>query len=361
MHKTLMVVTAGLLVAGHASAQDKPKTEKAAKTPKAPKDSFPVPRLFRSETPLVVTLTANFNQLKKDKNDDSPYRSATITYQGDSGKALTVPLKVKTHGIWRLKHCEIPPLRFNFAGKDTKGTVFHDVDKPKVVNTCRVNDRYEQYVLQEYQLYRIYQLLTPQSHRARLLRMTYADSATGKPDATRYAIVFEDPEQLAERLNGRLNKAKGATADDLDPEAAAVVYLFQYLIGNSDFSFNGVHNGETILRNDGRPAVPVAYDFDFSGAVNAPYATPDPKLPIRSVRERLFRGYCAFADEYPAATALFRAKKPAIYALYKDDIGKLLDERIVRETLDYYDEFYSLIKDDASAKRYVLSSCLGSR
>jgi len=66
-------------------------------------------------------------------------------------------------------------------------------------------------------------------------------------------------------------------------------------------------------------------------------------------------------DEYPGAMALFREKKPAIYALYKDDIGKLMDERIVRETLEYYDEFYSSIKDDAFAKRYVLSACQGSR
>ena len=328
---------------------------------KAPKDSFPVPRLFRSETPLAVTLKANFSKLKDDKDDKAPYRAATVSYMGDSGKTVAIPLRVKTHGIWRLHHCDLPPLRWNFAGKDTKGTVFHGVNKPKVTNICRVNDRYEQLVLQEAQLYRIYQLLTPQSHRVRVLRITYVDSASGKTEGTRYAFAFEDPDQLAERMRGKLTTQKGATASDLEPEAASIVYLFQYLIGNTDFSFNGLHNGELIFRPDGSPHIPVAYDFDFSGAVNAPYATPDPKLNIRRVRDRLFRGYCAFNDDYPAAIELFKARKNAIYALYRDEIGKLIDEQITRETLQYFDEFYDVIKNPASVKNNLLSGCQGQR
>src|SRR5258706_7985401 len=108
----------------------------APATQKTPKDSFPVPRLFRSEAPLAVTLRATLSRLRDDKSETSPYRAATISYVGDSGKTVTVPLKVKTHGIWRLKHCDLPPLRWNFANKDTKGTIFHDVNKPKVTSVC---------------------------------------------------------------------------------------------------------------------------------------------------------------------------------------------------------------------------------
>jgi hypothetical protein len=330
-------------------------------TPKSTMPDTTPPRLFRTTAPLAVTLRANFNRLRDDRNDKAPYRAATLSYAGDSGKTITIPVKVKTHGIWRLKNCEIPPLRWNFANKDTKGTVFHDVDKPKVVNVCHKNDRYEQLLLQEFQLYRIYQLITPASHRARLLRITYQDSASGKVEATRYAFAFEDPDQMAERLNGKLAKVKGATADDIDPAAGALAYTFEYFIANTDFSFNQLHNGEIILKADGTPIIPVAYDFDFSGAVNAPYATPDPKLQIRRVRDRLFRGYCAFMDEYPAAFDRFKQKKPEIYALYHDEVGKLIDEGATNETLKYYDEFYDLIKDLPGAKRNVLNSCVGQR
>ncbi len=324
----------------------------------APEQSAPAtPKLFTSDAPLALTLTTNIKQLRGDRSEGAPYHAATITYADKDGKPIVVPFKVKTHGIWRLKHCEFPPLRLSFSNKNTKHTLFHELDRPKFVNACRNSDTYEQYVLQEFQLYRVYQLITPASHRARLLRVSYADSASGKIDATRYAFVIEDPDQLAARLGGTMVKTKGATAADIDGAQGAIAFLFQYLIGNTDFSFNGLHNGELVMKTDGSGLVPIAYDFDFSGAVNASYATVDPRLPIKRVRDRLFRGYCAFEADYPAAFALFQAKKAAIYALYRDEIGKLMDQGVVKETLGYYDDFYETIKDPHD----VVRTCQGPR
>lgn len=334
----------------------------AAATPAsaAKSDTLKTPPLFRSDVPLEVTFTANLKQLRGDKSETSPYRSASVSYAAN-GKTVTVPIRVKTHGIWRLKHCDLPPLRFNISNKESKGTLFHDLQHPKVTSSCRDNDTYEQYVLQELQLYRAYQVLTPASHRVRALHVTYVDSATAKPFATRYAFLFEDPDELADRLGGKITKAKGAGPDDVEPEHGALAFLFQYFIGNSDFSYGGQHNGELIAKADGSLAIPVAYDFDFSGAVNASYATTDPKLPIKRVRDRLYRGYCAFAAEQPGAMARFHEKKAAIYALYRDDVGKLLKPDIVKSTLEYYDEFYDDIKDPKQFNGRVFNACLGHR
>jgi hypothetical protein len=326
----------------------------------APAEPAAIPKLFASEAPLALTLTSNVRALRGDKSETAPYRAATITYAGSDGKRVTVPVRVKTHGIWRLKHCEFPPLRLNFSNKETKHTLLHDLEKPKLVSTCYDKSDYEQLVLKEFQLYRIYQLLTPASHRARLLRITYADSASGKDLATRYAFLFEDPDQLAERLGGHMVKVKGATAEDLDARQAAIAYLFEYFIGNTDFSFNGLHNGEVVGKSDGSNLIPVAYDFDFSGAVNAPYATVDPALSVKRVRDRLFRGYCALGAEYPAALALLVAKKDAIYALYHDDVGRLMDPNIVKESLEYFDDFYDGVRNTRDAAR-ILDSCVGRR
>jgi hypothetical protein len=124
-----------------------------------------------------------------------------------------------------------------------------------------------------------------------LLRMTYADSATGKVEATKYAFVIEDPAHLASRLGGKVLKAQGATPDDLDPQVATISYLFQYMIGNTDFSVSGLHNAELVAMPTGTN-LPIAYDFDYSGAVDASYAAPDPSLPISSVRQRLCSCFC---------------------------------------------------------------------
>jgi len=264
---------------------------------------------------------------------------------------------VGTRGIWRLKTCEFPPLRLNFTSEAVKKTVFHGLDKPKLVNYCRNNDQYEQYLLQEFQLYRVYRVLTPASHAVRLLRLSYVDSASGKPVATRYAFIEEDPDALAARMGGKMLTLKGAGSNDYEPFADALVGVFQYLIGNTDFALNALHNAELLALTSGQ-YLPVVYDFDFSGAVNAKYATVDPKIKARTVRERVYRGFCVPVDVYPRVFALFDAKRPAIYNLYKDSLGARLQPDVVRETLKYFDEFYDTIDHPKSAKSEIIDQCL---
>jgi hypothetical protein len=349
-----------------ATKEKKDKAEKAPKTPKTPKlDSAgnavakkaPNPRLFRSELPFDVTLTLNMKQIKRDKQQDAPWRTASMSYTDSSGKKVSVPIRAKTRGVWRLKHCDFPPLRLKFGGKTADGTEFANLEEPKLVGYCRNTAQYEQYNLQEAQLYRVYRQLTELSHKVRLLRISYADSATGTVETTRYGFLIEDPAQMAERVGGKILARKGATADDLDPAHTAMAYTFLYFIANTDVSFNGLHNGEIVTLSNGIYA-PVGYDFDFSGVINAHYAGTDPSLPIRSVRTRLFRGWCAHEAAYPAVYEIFKAKRPAIEALYADTIGKLIAPGTVKSTLSYFDEFYKDIRTPESAKKALLSDCL---
>lgn len=329
-----------------------------AQEPEQPKTPTPPPTFFDSEGPLTFALTANLRELRGDKQPVAPWRSATLSYVSGESTAVTVPLRVRTRGIWRLKTCELPPLRLNFSSERAKGTVFEGLDKPKLVSYCRNNDRYEQYVLQELQLYRIYQLLTPVSHKVRLVRMAYTDSARGRVEATRYAILLEEPSAIAARLGGKLVEQKGALPGDLDPFHDALVGVFQYLIGNTDFSTHGLHNIELLSQPDGS-ILPLAYDFDFSGAVNASYATVDPSLSVTRVRDRLFRGFCTGGDAFDRVFALFNEKRAQIYALYGDQVGNLLDRRVAKETLQYFDEFYRTINDSRSVRRQILQACTG--
>ncbi|MCC6245877.1 MAG: hypothetical protein IT353_23795 [Gemmatimonadaceae bacterium] len=328
-------------------------TVATAKVPKAPGSAF-----FRDSTLFEVTFTTNLRALKRDKGDKAPWHAATLTYADNGapdGKRV-VPVRARTRGIWRLKNCDFPPVRFNFANKTAKGTAFEDLDEPKLVSYCRGSDTYEQYVLQEFQLYRIYRLLTPVSHQVRLLRMAYADSATGKVDVTKYAFLVEDPAQVAKAAGGKILNQQGAGPEDLEPQAATLAYVFQYFIGNVDFSFGGLHNAELIAKPDGTN-LPIAYDFDFAGAINAPYATPDPSLPIKRVRQRLYRGFCLQNALVPGAVAAFVAKKDQIYALYRDQLGALLSPKEVKEALEYFDEFYKATATPKDIERNLLSDC----
>jgi hypothetical protein len=344
------------------------KDKKKVKKEKTPVDTtlgapIPVPKvpklspLFETETPLAVTFTTNMKQLKRDRGEKAPYHPATFTYADSAGAKVVVPVKARTRGIWRLKNCDFPPVRIKVSDKEAKGTLFHSIGEPKLVNICHSTETYEQYILQEFMLYRVYQVLTPVSSHVRLLKVAYADSATGKVENTRYGFFSEDPDQVAARNGGTVVKQKGATAQDLDPKQSAIAFIFQYMIGNTDFSFGGLHNSNLIRTSTG-DILPVAYDFDYAGAVNTSYAVPDPRLRIRSVRDRQFRGYCEFKDDYIKALDLFKAKKDAIYALYTDPVGQLLSPRSVKDAISYFDDFYKQIQTPKQAQREIFDECV---
>jgi hypothetical protein len=323
-----------------------------AKAPKVPT------RFFDASEPIPLTFTANLRQLRRDKGEKAPWRAATLSYVSEAGDTVRVPLRVRTRGIWRLRNCNFPPVRLDFAGNQVTHTVFEGLDKPKLVNYCRDNDRSEQYVLQEFQLYRVYGLLTPLSHKVRLARITYLDSASAERLTTRYAVIVEEPQALAERVGGELVREKGAGPGFVDPYYSALVGVFQYLIGNTDWSISVLHNAE-VVRDSAYVFAPIAFDFDFAGAVDASYASPDPKLAIKDVRERVYRGYCVPEEQYARVFALFNEKKDAIYALYHDQLGGLLEPRVVKQTLEYFDEFYRTINDRRSARRQIIEACVG--
>jgi hypothetical protein len=355
-----LVLWAAPAMAQDQKAPKKKKSEAGADTPKKVYDTTGVAEFFSTPDPLEVTLTFNVKRVRGDKGDKPQWHPATLTYTPANGSApVTLPIRVETRGIWRLHNCDFPPIFLNFTSKETKQTIFKGLDKPKLTSACRDDNTYEQYVLQEYQLYRIDRLLSPYSHAARLLHVVYTDSASGKPTMTRYAFLTEELDAIAARQHGKVMKIKGATIDDLVASDAALAGVFEYLIGNTDFSIAGLHNAELLAKANSGDVIPIVYDFDFSGAVNTRYATTDPRLRIRMVRQRLYRGYCVPDSVYTPIFALFNAKKDSIYGLYSDKIGQLMDPKIVKETLEYFDEFYKTINNPGDAKNEIMKACIG--
>ncbi|MEX1185718.1 MAG: hypothetical protein WEA80_03930 [Gemmatimonadaceae bacterium] len=324
----------------------------------APADSAPKPyelqKLFSHDSVLRLTLTTNFRALSRSRSGAARYYGAKLTYSDTGASPITIPLRVRARGLWRRVNCEMPPVLLNFWTDSSKKTLFARLDRGRLVVHCRNNDAFEQYVLQEFQLYRIYNLLTPFSHRARLAHVTYVDSASGRQTAARHGFILEDDDDMAARNGGKQMELKGAKSGDLDPFTDALVGVFQYLIGGSDWSVAGLHNIQLVSQPEGVVRA-VAYDFDWSGAVNASYAKPDYRLPITAVRQRLFRGYCAPREQFTRVFALFNEQKPAIYALYSDHIGRLMNPDVVRRTLAYFDEFYETINDPRRAAELVRS------
>jgi len=305
--------------------------------------------LFASHAPLAVTIEAPLTTLMKERPDDE-YLEGTFSYTGDDGAEQTFDLKIRARGKFRLQKdiCNFSPIRLNFKKKQVADTLFAGQDKLKLVTHCQQNKPiYEQYVLREYIAYRILQVMTDKSFGVRLLRINYVD-VEGRSSRTKYGFVIEDDDDVADRNGMKSLNIGDVTHDDLDPQQQNLAYVFQYMIGNTDFSLingpefsNCCHNSRLLSVTGGPPFTPIPYDFDFSGLVKAPYAEPNRRFMLASVRSRLYRGHCGNNDLLPDTFRHFLERKDAVYAIV-DELD-MFTARSRRLVIRYLDSFYDCI------------------
>jgi len=310
--------------------------------------------VFDRDAPLDVDVYADLKALCRDPERktcaDLP---ATLAFS-DNGAQKSVRVSLRVRGRFRSTTggCDLPAL-FVFFGPDTAGTAFAGEKMLPLTTHCRTAPGYEQYVVQEYLAYRIYNLLTDKSLRVRLARVTYHAPASRAKPLVRYAFFTEHFDSLAQRAGAVVYKPEQFDLAEADAKELATLDLFEFMIGNTDWSAVFRHNIVLIRDAAGRPTA-APYDFDFSGLVDAEYATVAPQLPIHYVTQRLFRGACRPDTDWERVFATFEKKRDAIY--------ELLDEpALERATRDkarrYLASFYDVLGSAERRDREIVGAC----
>ena len=314
-------------------------------------------RLFDAAEPLAITLTADFGAIGKQRGTQKKDQPGVLSYIAATGDSVRLDVQLRTRGHFRLNLCQYPPLKVAFDKAQTAHTIFaHESSSLKLTVQCRGGQAYANYLLEEYLIYRAYNLLTERSFSVRRARVTYVDPTGKQPPETRHAFFVEDDDRMARRNHTKLFVQKGVTQGELDADQTGLAMVFQYMIGNTDFAVTALHN--IVLTQDSVGIVyPVPYDFDWSGVISTPYARPDARLPIQTVRQRTFRGMCLTPEELSAVFARFNAQKDAIYALYHGLEPEGLEPKRVKQALDYYDEFYKTISDAGRTRQEFMRTC----
>lgn len=326
-------------------------------------------RLFSDDAPLKIVISAPFPALvRAAKTSMNPY-PATLTLTDGAGPAQSLPIQVRARGLTRRTagYCDFPPLQLQFGEKSTlRGTVFRGQHKLKLVTYCRDHADFEQRIMLEYLAYKLYNVITPMSYRVRPAQVTYR---SGEKDAgvTRFGYLIEDLDDLAERNHAqRLTlTSHQIKATQFDVHAAGRTALFEYMIGNLDWDFLAgpagaecCHNSRFVAARDAAPltgVVPIAYDFDFSGFVDSPYAGPPEGLPVNKLTQRLYRGYCVSSSEIPSVTAEFQGHRAEMMALINGD--PQLDPKFRAKTARFMDGFFALLDDPARVQTEIVKHC----
>lgn len=317
--------------------------------------------LFASDEPLDITLEFPLDTIIR-QAEKEPVVSGTAHYTDADGQKVSLPIKLSTRGKSRLEMCSFPPLSLQIDKKDGKGTIFKGQKELKIATHCHPNATFRSYILQEFSIYRAFNVLTDISFRARYLNITYQD--TDKPTRTIVAngFVLESVRELANRLELKRQKVSVVKSSQLDPEYAALAALFQFLIGNTDWSTSRGHDGANCCHNGKVLSLPgaaegwqvVPYDFDQSGIINTSYSVPAESLRIRSVRQRVYRGKCSHVSGTDDAIGLFNQNRQALEAaLLPQGIKKR------KSAVKYVDEFYEIINDPKKRRKNIDDRCRG--
>lgn len=313
--------------------------------------------LFEDDSVLTMDLSGPLGTLFDDKKNRD---ELDFVLHADG---IGHEVKVRIRGKSRTRVCKFPPLRVNFSKSKVGDTVFAGQDKLKLATHCADKITARSNVLEEYAAYRIFNLLSDTSYRVRLVKVTYTDTDEpgGENTFTSYGYFIESSSELANRLGCEAVETPAISRSSFNHAHAALVFVFQYLIGNTDWSLVRNLEDEFCCHNidlfdAGGEHYLVPYDFDLSGLVDAWYAKPDGSLRIRSVTKRLYRGYCISPGAVEDAISAILLSEANILELVRQVPG--LAGKDLETALEYLSEFFEKTDNIEKLARSFEGRCL---
>ncbi|MGB2397143.1 MAG: hypothetical protein ACPH63_00415 [Flavobacteriaceae bacterium] len=307
-------------------------------------------RLFSSTEIMEAQLTFSTKQLRKSYND-TLYFDTPLRYKVD-GEWKEMTIGIRARGNFRRSTCYYPPIKVDLKKGQTKGTVFKGQKKLKLVLPCLQQKDKNDNILKELMVYKMYELITPYHFKTRRLKIEFVDS--GKKNYTPETInafLIEDDKKIAKRHDGKVFE-RYIHPLAMDSQLSIRNALFQYMIGNTDFSVAYQHNGKLLYID--KSIIPLPYDFDMSGFINPSYAVVNPTLGIDNIRERKYRGFKRDMADFSEARSVFISKKQALLDVmnsYKSDFD---NPKEFEEAYTFIESFYRIIESEESFQKNII-------
>ncbi|MBT8375808.1 MAG: hypothetical protein KJO22_02950 [Bacteroidia bacterium] len=316
----------------------------------------PTTPLFADQNILPLKMSFSLKKLRKLTND-STYMPSKIWYAEAPDEWKELDLQVRVRGNFRKNNCYFTPIKFKIKKKQAKGTVFEGEKLLKLVVPCLKESVKNDNVIKELMAYKIYELISPYHFKTRMVDIEFEDVKTKRSVVHNIkGFLIEDDKSVAKRHGGKVSK-RPIPPLGYDPNECVRNAMFQFMIGNTDWSATYQHNMKLMFVD--KRFILVPYDFDMAGLVNSSYAVVSQvrgnQLPIDDVKQRLFVGYQRDDAIFYANKEMYLAKRQEIFEALEPFEAYFENKRSYKAAIDYLHEFYDVLNNEKRFERDIIA------
>ena len=308
-------------------------------------------KFFSTNETLEAKISFTPKTLKK-STVDTIYFDTNFAYKiGDTFQEMEIGIRAR--GNFRRSTCYYPPIKVDFKKKQTKGTVFEGHKKMKLVLPCLKQKDKNDNILKEFIVYKLFEMVYPYHFKTRRLSLEFTDLTKKKKPVVENlnAFLIEDDKKVAQFHNGKVFE-RFIPPLAMDADASVRNAMFQYMIGNTDFSTAYQHNNKLLYID--KLIIPLPYDFDMSGFINPSYAVVNETLNIANIQQRKYRGFKRDEAIFYSVRDIFIEKKSDMLALIKSFESDFDNASEYEDAYSYIESFFDIIEDDKKFKDNVV-------
>ena len=306
--------------------------------------------LFEDQNPLKIKLSYS-NKVIRLETDDTTYVKTNMNYWYDN-KWNDLQVSLRARGNFRRSKCYFPPIKMKIKKSKAEGSLFEGNKNLKLVVPCLLEKEKNDNIIQEFIAYKFYEKISPYYFKTRMVDIEFTEVKKNKTIVHKLkGFLIEDDKRVADRFEGK-SFERYIHPKAMDDMTSVQNSMFQYLIGNTDFSVAYQHNGKLLYID--KKIYPLPYDFDLCGLVDASYAIVNSKLGIKSVKDRKYRGFKREESLVEEVRDQILSKKGDLFQIVDSQKTKFEIPFEFQSTREYLTKFFDIMEDDNSFEKDVI-------
>tara|TARA_B100001175_G_scaffold309560_1_gene311427 strand:+ start:473 stop:1492 length:1020 start_codon:yes stop_codon:yes gene_type:complete len=308
--------------------------------------------LFKDQNPLKIKLSYS-NEVLRSKTDDTTYIKTNISFWHEN-KWHDLEVSLRARGNFRRSKCYFPPVKMKIKKSKAEGTLFEGNKNLKLVVPCLIQKEKNDNIVQEFIAYKFYEKISPFHFKTRMVEIEFLEIKKRKTEVHQLkGFLIEDDKRVADRFEGK-SFERYIHPKAMDDMTSIQNTMFQFMIGNTDFSVAYQHNGKLLYAN--KKIYPLPYDFDLCGLVDASYAIVNSNLGIESVKDRKYRGFKRDESLVQEVRDQFLSKKSKFFQIIDDQQSKFELSSEFESTKTFLSSFFEILEDDKDFDKKVIKN-----